>query len=101
MIMENLKEKIYNWIGMKAFNASETFKNTVFGIYYRDALMPKLNTIKDLKNEIINLKLELNSLKIKDLVKFEDPVEQEINSTQDQKPKKKRKYTKRKKEVKE
>lgn len=99
--MENLKEKFYNWLGMKVFNASETFKNTIYGMYYADTLVPKLNIIKELKNEILNLKTELNALKLKDLVKFETPVEQETNSAQDQKPKKKRKYTKRKKEVKE
>lgn len=96
--MKELKEKFYNWLGMKLYNGSDMFKNTIYGIYYQCVQVPNQNKIHELMEEVIKLRSEVNKYKFNELVQFKDeqlPVEQTAEVKR-----KRRKYTKHK-EVKE
>ena len=89
---EKMKDNFYNWLGMKLYNKSEQFRNIIFGIYYADTQIPHLEKINSLVNENILLKNKLNA--------FMNPEPTQVDEIVDVPKKKKRKYTKRKKEVK-
>jgi hypothetical protein len=96
--MCNTKEKFYNWLGMKLYNGSELFKNVVYGIYYEDVQLPNVKKISDLVEENMLLKQKLNAAQ----TPTEESIVEEVAAAVAEKPtKKRRKYTKRKKEVKE
>jgi len=51
--------EIFNWIGMKIYDKSESFRNTIFGIYYKEVLSSHIEKELQLTNENILLKNKL------------------------------------------
>lgn len=87
-----MKETFLNWLGMKIYDNSDTFKNIIYGIYYRDVQLPNTEKIKELEGEVVDLKTKINALE--GLQNFHNTQEEVVESN---KQKKKRKYTKNKK----
>ena len=54
--------KFFDWIGIKIYNNSDSFKDIIYGIYYRTTLQPELQKVENLTNENILLKTRLAAL---------------------------------------
>ena len=76
-----------NWLGQKLYNNNEEFRNSVYGLYYHEKLLPVLRENIDLKLKIKELE---NSIKnLNQPVMTEQTTQQPLDQiTESPKPKK-------------